>query len=222
MFMTIQAHNYQKNAILLDQMFRTRKTVFADDLGWDVSVQGGLEQDAYDRMEPVYLVWCNEQRTRLYGSMRLLPTTGPTLLFDVFRDTFPDSANLIAPGIWEGTRMCIDELAVNQDFPDFSAGRAFSHLFVALCECALDHGIHTMISNYEPHMKRIYKRAGAVVQELGRAEGYGKYPVCCGAFEVSHRVLGAMRAKLSLSAPLYRRSLHSTPSTIPALEKIAA
>lgn len=222
MFTTIQSCEYQKNSVLLDQMFRTRKTVFADNLGWDVSVRGPFEQDEYDQMEPVYLVWCNEQRTRLYGSMRLLPTTGPTLLYDIFRDTFPDATDLIAPGIWEGTRMCIDELALKQDLPNFSAGRAFSHLFVALCECALDHGIHTMISNYEPHMKRIYKRAGAVVQELGRAGGYGKYPVCCGAFEVSPRVLGVMRAKLNLSVPLYQRPLPSISSPIPAMENIAA
>lgn len=118
--------------------------------------------------------------------------------------------------------MCIDERALRQDHPDLSAGQAFSHLLVALCECSLHHGIHTMISNYEPQMRRIYKRAGAVVQELGRAEGYGKYPVCCGAFEVSHRVLGAMRAKLNLSTPLYRRPLHSAPLATPAVINIAA
>ncbi|MGO7675535.1 hypothetical protein ACC685_37370, partial [Rhizobium ruizarguesonis] len=61
--------------------------------------------------------------------------------------------------------------------------RAFSMMLLALCECALDHGIHTMISNYEPYLKRVYKRAGAEVEELGREDGYGKYPVCCGAFE---------------------------------------
>lgn len=207
MFVIIQAHEYQKYAAVLDQMFRLRKKVFADTLGWKVPVNGPYERDSYDSMGPAYLVWCNESRTRLYGGMRLMPTTGPTLLYDVFHETFPDAAALIAPGIWEGTRMCIDEELIAADFPQIDAGRAFSMLLVALCECALDHGIHTMISNYEPHLKRVYKRAGAEVEELGRADGYGKYPVCCGAFEVSDRVLTRMRSALRLATPLYTRSV---------------
>ena len=205
MFVIIQAHEYQKYAFILDQMFRLRKKVFADTLGWNVPVIGPFERDSYDSLCPAYLVWCDETRTRLYGGMRLMPTTGPTLLYDVFRATFPQAANLIAPGIWEGTRMCIDEEAISDDFPDVDAGRAFSMLLLALCECALDHGIHTMISNYEPHLKRVYKRAGAEVDELGRADGYGKYPVCCGAFEVSEHVLDRMRASLGIDTPLYTR-----------------
>ena len=205
MFVIIQAHEYQKYAFILDQMFRLRKKVFADILGWNVPVIGPFERDSYDSLCPAYLVWCDETRTRLYGGMRLMPTTGPTLLYDVFRATFPQAANLVAPGIWEGTRMCIDEEAIADDFPEVDAGRAFSMLLLALCECALDHGIHTMISNYEPHLKRVYKRAGAEVDELGRADGYGKYPVCCGAFEVSERVLDRMRASLGIDTPLYTR-----------------
>ena len=205
MFVIIQAHEYQKYAFILDQMFRLRKKVFADTLGWNVPVIGPFERDSYDSLCPAYLVWCDETRTRLYGGMRLMPTTGPTLLYDVFRATFPQAANLIAPGIWEGTRMCIDEEAISDDFPDVDAGRAFSMLLLALCECALDHGIHTMISNYEPHLKRVYRRAGAEVDELGRADGYGKYPVCCGAFEVSEHVLDRMRASLGIDTPLYTR-----------------
>lgn len=221
MFVIIQAHEYQKYASVLDQMFRLRKKVFADTLGWNVSVIGPYERDSYDQMGPAYLVWCNESRTRLYGGMRLMPTTGPTLLYDVFHETFPDAANLVAPGIWEGTRMCIDEAAIAADFPEIDAGRAFSMLLLALCECALDHGIHTMISNYEPHLKRVYKRAGAEVEELGRADGYGKYPVCCGAFEVSDRVLRKMRMALGLIGPLYTRQI-PTRSVVTQFLEMAA
>ena len=132
-----------------------------------------------------------------------MPTTGPTLLHDVFGRTFPDAAALAAPGIWEGTRMCLDEQALRNDYPDLSAGRAFSLLLVGLCEFALSHDIHTLISNYEPHFKRIYTRAGARVHELGRADGFGRFPVCCGAFEVSSDVLSNMRARLGLSEPVF-------------------
>ena len=65
--------------------------------------------------------------------------------------------------------MCIDEHAVERDFPGMRSDRAFCLLLLALCEVALDNGIDTLISNYEPHMRRIYERVGAEFDELGRA-----------------------------------------------------
>ncbi len=206
MFFTIEAHEYSRHATLLDQMFELRKRVFADQLKWDVKIIRDREIDVYDSLQPAYLVWCDEDQKTLYGAMRLMPTTGPTLLYDVFSRTFPASVDLVSPGIWEGTRMCLDPEKIEADLPDVDAGRAFSLLLLALCECAMAHGIHTMISNYEPHMARVYRRAGADVEELGRAEGYGLRPVCCGAFEVSERVLQKMRACLNLDAPIYRKA----------------
>lgn len=206
MYLLIQGHEYHKNARLLDQSFRLRKKVFADRLGWNVSVSGPHERDRYDDLNPCYLIWCDESQAQLYGSVRLMPTTGPTLLYDVFRNTFPNACDLVAPGIWEGTRMCIDEEAVDRDFQDMRVEQAFVMLLLALCEVALENGIDTMISNYEPHMRRVYERAGAQFDELGRAAGYGRFPVCCGAFEVSPRVLTRMRRKIKIFEPLYKRS----------------
>lgn len=221
MYLLVQAHEYHKYAALLDQSFRLRKKVFADRLGWQVPVTGSHERDRYDDLHPAYLLWCDDDRKQLYGSVRLMPTTGPTLLYDVFRSTFPDACDLVAPGIWEGTRMCVDEDVIAHDFPDMRPDRAFCLLLLALCEIALDHGIHTMISNYEPHMKRVYQRAGAELEELGRSDGYGRFPVCCGAFEVSPRILEAMHCKIKVAEPLYQRPafavrVASAPVQLPA------
>ena len=225
MFTLVQAPHYDAHADLLERMFHLRKEVFKDQLDWAVEVRGGQERDAYDELHPAYILWTDDAKTTLYGSLRLMPTTGPTLLYDTFRRTFPDTCDLSAPGIWEGTRMCVDEAALARDHPDLDPGRAFCLMLLALCEVALAHGIHTMISNYEPHMARIYRKAGAELDQLGRAEGYGKRPVCCGAFEVSERILGVMRAKLGVEAPLYRRPRPTrrptavAPSPIPARER---
>ncbi|TGQ28079.1 acyl-homoserine-lactone synthase [Mesorhizobium sp. M00.F.Ca.ET.216.01.1.1] len=205
MITVIQPHHYRQHRGLLDQMFRLRKRVFFDQLDWEVPVHGDWERDAYDDFGPAYLVWTDGRYKALYGAIRLLPTTGPTLLYDVFRRTFPEQIDLAAPGIWEGTRMCIDEALLARDHPTIDPGRAFCLMLLALCEVALAHGIHTMVSNYEPHLKRVYQKAGAALDEIGRADGYGKRPVCCGVFEVSERILGAMREKLDIAEPLYPR-----------------
>ncbi|MCG7509320.1 acyl-homoserine-lactone synthase [Mesorhizobium retamae] len=205
MFIALQAHNYAKHLHLVQQYYRLRKRVFCDLLQWDCTPTGDEERDYYDTLGPVYLLWCSSDMAVLYGGMRLMPTTGPTLLYDVFRRTFPNAAELSAPGIWEGTRMCIHEANLKRDHPDIEPGRAFGLMLLALCECAMAHGIHTMISNYEPHLKRVYQRAGAVVDELGRADGYGNRPVCCGSFDVSAEIHARMQAAMEVDIPLYRR-----------------
>ncbi|MEP9372884.1 acyl-homoserine-lactone synthase [Mesorhizobium sp. KR1-2] len=210
MFITIQAHEYGKYQSLLDQMHRLRKRVFKDQLGWDVPVQGEHERDRYDDMKPVYVVWCSPDAKTLYGSMRLMPTTGPTLLYDVFRRTFPHAADLTAPGIWEATRTCIDVEAIARDHPDTDPARAFGLLCLATAECAVAHGIRTMICNYEPHMARVYGRAGLEVQELGRADGYGRRPVCCGGFAMTKATVARMRSVLKVDLPLYHRGFASS------------
>lgn len=98
---------------------------------------------------------------------------------------------------------------------------AISLLLLALGEVALNNGIDMLISNYEPHMKRIYQRAGAEFDELGRTEGFGRFLVCCGAFEVSPRVLEQMRSKIHVVEPLYRRP-QFTRTGIGMLEAISA
>lgn len=205
MITVIQSHQFSDNSGLLDQIFRLRKKVFHDELGWDVKLRGAWEYDAYDEFGSAYLVWTDAHRKTLYGAIRLMPTTGPTLLYDVFRRTFPDKLSLAHPGIWEGTRMCVDEELLARDHPNISPGRAFCLLLLALCEVALAHGIHTLVSNYEPHMKRMYQKAGAELEEIGKADGYGKRPVCCGIFEVSERIRAAMREKLGVTEPLYTK-----------------
>jgi acyl homoserine lactone synthase len=219
MFITIQKHQYDDHAALLDQMFKLRRRVFIEQLHWNVQSVGEQERDAYDDMQPVYLLWVNDSHQVLYGCIRLMPTTGPTLLYDVFRKTFPESLDLIAPDIWEGTRMCVDETRIAEDHPGLHTSKAYCLMLLALCECALEHGIHTMISNYEPHLKRIYRCAGAEVQELGRADGFGKLPVCCGTFEVSQAILNKMRTKLDIDKPLYTKSASKRPPLTEQLQK---
>ncbi len=94
-------------------------------------------------------------------------------------------------------------------------------LLLALCECGLSHGIETLVSNYEPHLARIYRRAGLAVEEVGRADGYGRSPVCCGVFEVSEDVRTRMQQALGVVAPLYagyrpRKNAASEPERISA------
>ena len=68
----------------LAEMHRLRYRVFKERLGWDVEVSGDMEIDEFDACRPAYLLQTDDE-DRIQGCVRLLPTTGPTML----RDTFP-------------------------------------------------------------------------------------------------------------------------------------
>ena len=109
MIVVVEPHNAEKHADLLEQMFRMRARIFRDHLGWDVVVDDGKECDRYDEQSPVYIIYTDDGGRTVKGSLRLLPTTGPTQVADFFSDTLPDAASLMAPSIWECTRFCLDE-----------------------------------------------------------------------------------------------------------------
>lgn len=211
MFTLIQAQDFFQNQPLLEAGFRLRKKVFRDQLQWDIPVIGDMEFDKYDTADAQYLMWCSPDRQKLYGMIRLLPTSCPTLLFDVFGDTHGNAAELIADDIIEGTRMCIDDDLVAQDFPTLAPGAGFNLLFLALCEVSLALGAKRMVSNFEPAMSRVYRRAGLNYDLHGKADGYGKRPVCCASFEVSMTVLANMRKTIGIDLPVVTLQKTFTP-----------
>jgi acyl homoserine lactone synthase len=68
----------------MDAMFRNRALTFSERLGWDVTVKDGYERDEFDDANPLYLVSVDPNTNEYWGSLRLLPTTGPNMLRDVF------------------------------------------------------------------------------------------------------------------------------------------
>ena len=160
MFTIIQSHDFATNRHLLKESFKLRKKVFYDQLGWDVPVHGTMEIDEYDNNDAQFLVWCSPDKQKVYGLIRLMQTSGPTLLYDVFARTHNNTPDLIGEDIIEGTRMCIDEELVAKDFPTLTPGAGFNLLFLALCETGLALGSSRMVSNFEPAMGRLYRRAG--------------------------------------------------------------
>ncbi len=105
----VEPWNADRYALLLEEMFRLRARFFHDRLKWDVRIAEGKERDRYDDEWPVYVIYTDDNGAEVKGSLRLLPTTGPTLAADVFSDTLPDAVHLSSPTIWECSRFCLDE-----------------------------------------------------------------------------------------------------------------
>lgn len=205
MIVVIEPHNAKRHQKLLDEMFRLRARIFRDRMNWDVNVVDGMERDEYDDLDPVYIVLTDEKAREVHGSLRLLPTTGPTLLKDTFSDTLPDAVHLSAPSIWECTRLCIDDKLVG-DRPE-NLLLASALLIEGLGEVALKAGIETILGVFEPLMLRVYRRIGCTLEILGCTRRF-KRPVYLGAFAVSEEILSDVKLRIARAGALHSGAEH--------------
>lgn len=120
---------------VLRAMFAARKAVFVDLLGWDVPVLAGrFEVDQFDDEHAAYLV-VTDTCGRHQASARLLPTTRPHILADLYA-SLCDGPVPRGPDIFEITRFCLDRRI------DAAARRAArDRLILALVDHALASGI---------------------------------------------------------------------------------
>lgn len=209
MIVVIQQYNAHEHSELLDEMFRLRARVFRDRLRWDVQVADGKERDKYDDEAPVYLVYADDKSRKVKGSLRLLPTTGPTVLADFFRDTLPDAAHLSSPTTWECTRFCLED-------HDLTFGHreellvASAILIAALGEVAVAAGIESIVGNFNSTMLRLYRRIGCEVEVLGSTQRYGR-TVYLGLFPVSETIVRIVKARLKKAQSTMSRSTDGRP-----------
>ena len=155
------ASQIESHADLAAHMFRDRATQFRDRMRWNVTVdEMGWETDQYDLLDPVYIV-VHDRDGGHAGSMRLLPTTGRTMLGEVFPHLVDHRMKRDA-AIWECTRFCLS--------PGATAGVA-QLLLLAAFEGGRAHGARQAYGVFDSPMVRVYRRLGWEPQVLGREGG---------------------------------------------------
>lgn len=131
----------------IEQYFRLRKRIFCDQLKWVTPVTPDMEYDDFDFMYNIYILHIDDHTGEVTGGVRLMPTTGPTLMHTVWADMLPDRDDFRSPAIWEATRFCADAsassrksnlanritLALTLAVIDFAQANGISHI-IAVCE----------------------------------------------------------------------------------------
>ena len=205
MILVIEQYNAHEYPRLMDQMFQMRARVFHDRLRWNVRVVDGRERDKYDDEGPVYVIYTDDRMREVKGSLRLLPTTGPTLLADIFSDTLPAGVHLSAPTIWECTRFCLDDRSLasgigHQLLLDSTA------LIAGSFEVAMRAGIETIIGNFDFSMLRLYRQLGCEVEVLGSTLRYGG-AIYLGSHRLSESIVNKLKRRLdNLRSTIVRSS----------------
>lgn len=168
-------------------MFQDRADQFKTRLGWEVDVDvSGQERDAYDAMNPLYVIWEAPDGSH-GGSMRFLPTTGPAMVNDHFAHILTGPVR--SPLIWETTRFCLKR----------GAG---AHVAAALMlgggEIMQGFGIKHFVGVFDARMVRVYRRIGATPEVLG-TQGDGRAQISVGLWNFSEQAHALVCSRAGVS-----------------------
>ena len=214
----IQKNDRKNRKDIIEQMHRMRARVFDDILKWDVSVENGQERDMFDEIDPLYLVSICENTGHLQGSVRLLPTTGPNMLSDVFSVLLPPGEEVISPTIWESSRFSIDP-DMNLKRSNSSLNSVTIELLCGMVEVGLGAGISHIVSVYDQRMTRIFRKANCDADIIGGPCRIGTVPTFAGLFDITHErweaIASAGSIKGSVLSPVqsHYSGLHMKPNT---------
>ena len=171
----------------IDAMFRHRKETFVDRLGWVVAGQDGRERDVFDDANPLYLVSVDEQGD-YRGSCRLLPTTGPNMLRDVFPFMI-DNEMIESSTIWECSRICGEPGTLIE-------------LITAMGEIGVRTGLTQIIAVFDSRMLRVLRATRVPFDEMVKPKWVGRAPLHLGAFDIDADVLAALHEKQRVTSVL--------------------
>jgi len=195
MIRIVTKDNAERNVRNLYQMHRLRKAVFKDRLGWDVTVSGELEFDQYDALGPSYLLSIDRYGT-LNGCVRLLPTTGPNMLRDIFPYFVTKAAVPRGERVWEASRFAVSGNAATVET---GLSQTTYDLLIGVLKFGLSNGISTIACVVDVRMERILRRAGWQLERLGPTHRIGNTIALAGQLAVSAQILRQLEARVGLA-----------------------
>ncbi len=152
---------------LVTDVAHYRHKVFVQKLGWQLQCENALEYDQFDRDDTVYVVAQNAAE-EIVGTARLLPTTRPYLLGEVFPQLLNGLQPPASAEIWELSRFA----AVDFNAPATSALGQFSSpvavdLLRASLESASALGAKQLITVSPLGVERLLRSAGISAHRAG-------------------------------------------------------
>jgi N-acyl-L-homoserine lactone synthetase len=200
MMQLITANYYGNFTDELTEMHRLRYRVFKERLGWEVQVSGDMEVDEFDALHPTYLLQ-RAKEGHIQGCVRLLPTTGPTMLRDAFPILLDGVAAPASPVIWESSRFALD-ISANAPKAQHGVASATYELFAGLIEFGLSRGLTEIVTVTDARMERILRRVRWPLRRIGRPRALGNTVAVAGFVDISVESLTFVRNAGGLQGPV--------------------
>ena len=105
---------------------------------------------------------------RVLGSLRILPSLGPTMFRDVFPEIFAQTPLPAADYIMEVSRFCVDSDAVLRRKDAITPNAVTRTLLCALSTCMTKRKVRTLIGVHDFMMERILRGCGWQPRRIGQ------------------------------------------------------
>ncbi len=193
MIIIIDGINQHEFKDVLDDVFKLRARVFGDRLGWEVDIKDGRERDRFDDLHPAHVVSIDDEGD-VVGCMRLLQTTGPHMLSDVFNSILDGDAPVRSAQVWEATRFCVDANKLTRGRGENTISYVTSEVMIGSFEYAKTAGVLDSIAVIDPVMNRVLKRSGnAPYGYLGTPKQMGKVVAMAALMDCSDERIAHIR-----------------------------
>ncbi len=201
MILTVNGNDRSNNVRLIDEMHVLRKEVFHDRLHWDVKISGNREIDHFDDCNPLYILSLDDDG-HVRGSLRLLPTTGPNMLRDVFSVLLPQGSVVEAPTIWESSRFSVSLSDRGSKRSLSSLNYVTAELIAAMGEVGLIAGLTNIVTVYDQFLRRIISRAGCNETLVGGPVDIGGVKTYAGMFDIDELELAKFKKNWGIEGSL--------------------
>lgn len=176
--MYIEPHQRLRHSIAIRQYYSLRKRIFCDQLKWVLPKEHDLEHDNFDDIYNLYVLNIDEDTNTVTGGVRLMPTTGPTLMHSVWQDLLPDPDDFRSPNIWEATRFCVEPVANTRK--SSLANRTTLALTLAVIDFAQANGISHIIAVCESKFFDMTNAYAGDAEIISRRIDENGTDICCG------------------------------------------
>lgn len=162
---------------LLTSVAQYRYKVFIEMLGWDLKTQHGEELDQFDRPDTLYVVSKDDQG-HVNGCARLLPTSRPYLLGEVFPELMQGQTIPCTDEVWELSRFASVDFngGKTSALSQFSSGVACQLLRESIA-IAKANGAKRLITVSPIGIERLLRHTGVHAHRAGPPMIIGGHPI---------------------------------------------
>ena len=196
---------------LFERMHRQRHEIYVVRRGWKaLHSENGIERDCFDIPDAQYVLALDEEDDIL-ASMRLLPSTGPHLLADVFPKLILSGDVPRGDDIYELTRFYVAPFGASREVRDWLVGV----LSAGAIEHCLDIGIRHITSVIDTFLLKLMLSMDWKVRPLGLPQRYPEGIAVAVMIDITPAALVATRRTKGVEGPVLA-------SRLPLISRIPA
>lgn len=167
-----------------------RYKIFIEQLGWQLPTRDGIEQDQFDLDDTLYVIGIDEAG-EIHGCARLLPTSNPYLLSEIFPHLVAPAMPPCSESVWELSRFSVSRAGdSSRAIIDVEASTRI--MLAAAIACADEHAAERLITVSPLGIERLLSRMGVHAHRAGAPQRCDGKPVFACWIEIDDQTRNAL------------------------------